>query len=126
MMASQFSSLAKKELKLKFEETDAVEFKKMNSRQRSGHGFLIDIKQSKEITDQDLKSIISPTLVLHSKNDGFISLEHPHNAVEKITNAELYLLDSWGHLIWIGQSSEKTDEKLISFLKSQSNLRANS
>lgn len=123
MMAPQFSSLAKKDLKLKFEDSDVVEFKKMNSRQRSGHGFLIDIKQSKDITEQDLKSIISPTLVLHSKNDGFISLDHPYNAVEKITHAELFLLDSWGHLIWIGQSSEKNDEKLISFLKSQSNLK---
>ncbi|WP_249872127.1 alpha/beta fold hydrolase [Oceanobacillus saliphilus] len=124
MMAPQFSSLGKKELKQKMNTSAVEEFKKMNARQRSGHGFLIDIKQSKEITDQDLKSIISPTLILHSKNDGFISLDHPNNAFEKIDHSELYVLDTWGHLIWVGQSSKETDEKLISFLTSQSNIKS--
>lgn len=120
MMAPQFSSLDIKELQLKFEVSDVIEFTKMNARQRSGHGFLIDIKQSKEITDQDLKSINSPTLIIHSSNDGFISLEHPQTALEKIAQSELYLVDTWGHLIWIGKSAKKSNQKLISFLKSQS------
>ncbi|MCZ8541877.1 alpha/beta fold hydrolase [Psychrobacillus psychrodurans] len=118
MMAPQFSSLNKKELQLKSEVSDVVEFTKMNARQRSGHGFLIDLKQSKEIKDQDLKSISSPTLIIHSENDGFISLEHPQNAHEKIAKSELYVVDTWGHLIWIGKSAKKINQKLISFLKS--------
>lgn len=118
MMAPQFSSLDKKEIQLKSEVSDIIEFTKMNARQRSGHGFLIDLKQSKEIKDQDFKSINSPTLIIHSENDGFISLEHPQIALEKIANSELYLVDTWGHLIWIGKSAKKVNQKLISFLKS--------
>ena len=120
IMAPQFSSLDKKELKLKTEVTDVIEFTKMNARQRSGHGFLIDLKQSKEINDQDFKSIKNPTLIIHSENDGFISLEHPQAAAEKITTSELYLADTWGHLIWIGETAKTVNQKLISFLKSQS------
>jgi len=119
MMAPQFSSLDKKELKMKSEVSDVLEFTKMNARQRSGHGFLIDLKQSKEMKDSDLTSIKSPTLIMHSENDGFIPLEHPQTALEKIGNSELHLVDSWGHLIWIGNSAENTNQKLISFLKSQ-------
>lgn len=118
MMAPQFSSLDKKELLLKSEVSDVIEFTKMNARQRSGHGFLIDLKQSKEIKDKDFKSINSPTLIIHSENDGFISLEHPQTALEKIAKSELYLVDTWGHLIWIGKSAKKANQKLISFLKS--------
>lgn len=122
MMAPQFSSLDKKELQLKSEVSDVIEFKKMNARQRSGHGFLIDLKQSKEIKDQDFKSIKSSTLIIQSVNDGFISLEHPQTAQKKIAKSELYLVDTWGHLIWIGKSAKKVNQKLISFLKSQSNM----
>jgi pimeloyl-ACP methyl ester carboxylesterase len=120
MMAPQFSSLDKKELQLRFENSDVKEFTKMNARQRSGHGFLIDIRQSKEITDRDLKSIKSPTLIIHSKNDGFISFEHPQTALDAIPLSELYWVDTWGHLIWIGQSAKNTNEKLTSFLQSHS------
>ncbi|WP_243299632.1 alpha/beta fold hydrolase [Bacillus litorisediminis] len=117
MMAPQFSSLSKQELKQNVDDSDVLEFKKMNNRQRSGNGFLIDIKQTKELTVQDLKSITSPTLILHSKNDGFIPVEHPNFAFEHIPGSEMSLLDSWGHLIWIGKRSNERDQKLISFLK---------
>lgn len=120
IMAPQFSSITKKELKQKTEDSDVGEFIKMNCRQRSGHGFLIDLKQTKEITDQDLTSITAPTLILHSENDGFISLDHPQHAFEKIGKSKLELLDTWGHLIWLGKTSKKTDEILIAFLQSQS------
>lgn len=117
IMASQFSSLSKQELVQIMDEGDVEEFKKMNNRQRSGHGFLMDIKQTKELTVQDLKSITNPTLILHSKNDGFIPLEHPNHALENIPQAKMSLLDSWGHLIWIGKLSNERDQKLLSFLK---------
>lgn len=120
MMASQFSSLSKQELHKRVDIGDVTEFKNMNSRQRSGNGFLVDINQSKEITEQDFKAILSPTLIMHSKNDGFISLDHPQYALTKIVDSHLHLVDSWGHLIWIGKLAQATDEKLISFLRSNS------
>ncbi|MGM8214816.1 alpha/beta fold hydrolase [Bacillaceae bacterium W0354] len=117
MMASQFSSLPRKVLKQKTDDSDVFEFKKMINRQRSGHGFLIDIKQSKGFTVKDLNSITSPTLILHSNNDGFIPIEHPNYAYENINHSNLSLLDSWGHLIWLGKHSNERDRKLLSFIK---------
>ncbi len=117
VMAAQFSSLDKKGIKERMDQNDVKEFKRMNTRQRSGHGFLIDIKQTSDLTDQDLKKITCPTLILHSKNDGFIPLDHPQHAHETIPLSELHLLDSWGHLIWLGTAAKERDEKLLSFLR---------
>ena len=36
---------------------------------------------------------------IYTKNDGFIPLEHPNHALENVPQAEMSLLDSWGHLI---------------------------
>lgn len=118
MMSSQFSSLSKEDIKQRIGDNDVAEFNKMNNRQRSGSGFLIDLKQTKELTGQDLRSISSPVLILHSKNDGFIPLKHPYHAHKNIPHSEISVLDSWGHLIWLGKLSRERDEKLISFLKS--------
>ena len=41
------------------------------------------LKQSKEIKDQAFKSIKSSTLIIHSLNDGYISLEHPQTAQKR-------------------------------------------
>mgnify|MGYP007126189113 CR=1 FL=1 len=54
---------------------------------------------------------------IYTKNDGFIPLEHPNHALENVPQAEMSLLDSWGHLIWIGKLSNERDQKLLSFLK---------
>ncbi|KML41782.1 alpha/beta fold hydrolase [Cytobacillus firmus] len=118
MMSSQFSSLSKEDIKQRIGDNDVEEFKRMNNRQRSGSGFLIDLKQTKELTGQDLRSISSPVLILHSKNDGFIPLEHPFHAHQNIPHSEISVLDSWGHLIWIGKLASERDEKLVSFLES--------
>ncbi|KAF0822109.1 aromatic hydrocarbon catabolism protein [Cytobacillus firmus] len=118
MMSSQFSSLSKEDIKQRIGDDDVAEFKKMNNRQRSGSGFLIDLKQAKELTGQDLRSISSPVLILHSKNDGFIPLKHPYHAHKNILHSEISVLDSWGHLIWIGKLASERDEKLVSFLES--------
>lgn len=47
-----------------------------------------------------------------------LPLEHPYYAHENIPSSELCLLDSWGHLIWLGKSSDETDKNTIKFLKS--------
>lgn len=79
----------------------------MNSggnRQRSGVGFLIDLSQTKEITSEDLKTITSTTLIMHSKHDGAVPVEHAHYAHRLISGSELCILESWGHLIWLDRN----------------------
>ena len=89
----------------------------MNNRQRSVHGFLIDLSQTKELTVKDLKSINCPTLIIHSNFDSSVATEHVKLAHENILHSKLCLLDSWGHLTWLGNLSKDTDNLVINFLK---------
>ncbi|TSI07871.1 alpha/beta fold hydrolase [Lysinibacillus sp. BW-2-10] len=98
-------------------QSDVEAIRRMNNRQRSGEGFFIDIKQANEIKRDHLRKISCPTLILHSQYDGSVSLEHPHYAHQHISSSTLYLLETWGHLIWLGHSSTMTDEKMMQFLK---------
>jgi pimeloyl-ACP methyl ester carboxylesterase len=53
---------------------------------------------------------------MHSKNDASVPVEHAYYAHRHIPNAKLSLLDSWGHLIWIGKGSEEMHHQLLEFL----------
>nr|WP_295974857.1 alpha/beta hydrolase [uncultured Bacillus sp.] len=90
----------------------------MNNRQRSGCGFFIDLAQANEITAKDLQTVSCPTLIMHSKHDSSVPLEHAYNAEENIPSSKLTLLDTWGHLIWLGKLAHITDDILITFLRS--------
>lgn len=117
-MFPSFSKQKFSEVKGEFTKDDVEAIRKMNNRQRSGFGFFIDLEQVNELTTEDLRTITSPTLIMQSKHDGSVPLEHAYHAHENIASSELALLDSWGHIIWIGNSSNETDEKMIKFLNS--------
>lgn len=117
-MIPSFSTLSYKQVKEKIVTQDIRELQKMNNRQRSGYGFLIDLLQTQEILAEDLKAIVSPTLIMHSKHDGAVSMEHAYYAHRKIRKSDLCILESWGHLIWLGAGAEKVNRKLIHFLTS--------
>ena len=121
-MASSFSRLTYKQIKDKIVDEDIEEVRKMNNRQRSEHGFLIDLLQTKEITSKDLNAISSPTLIMQSKHDGAVSLEHAHYAHQQISESQLCILESWGHLIWLGDRAEDVNRKLIDFLTDYSKV----
>lgn len=121
-MVPSFSKLSYKQIKEKIVDEDIEEIRKMNNRQRSGYGFLIDLLQTKEITSKDLKDITCPTLIMHSKYDGAVSMEHPHCAHQQISDSELCILESWGHLIWLGEGAKAVNNKLIDFLTSYSKI----
>ncbi|WP_353049468.1 alpha/beta hydrolase [Paenibacillus sp. ISL-20] len=80
--------------------------------------FLIDLEQSQTDYTNELRSIRTPTLIQHSKNDSVVPLTHVEQAQSCIPHAEANVLDSWGHLIWIGQHARHFDEKLLHFLSS--------
>ncbi|QVY62377.1 alpha/beta fold hydrolase [Cytobacillus gottheilii] len=115
-MFSSFSSLSYREAKKRIGTNDIEEVRKMNNRQRSGHGFLIDLKQVNELPGNELEKVLCPTLILHSAFDGSVPLEHAYYAAEKISDAKIYVLDSWGHLIWLGKSASDMNEALMEFL----------
>lgn len=115
-MASSFSLLPYSEVSAYMEEDDMKEFQRMNSRQRSGRGFLLDLSQTGSITKGDLQNIRCPTLILHSKNDNAVHVEHAYRAHRHISGSRLCLLDTWGHLIWLGKGSKALYSELLEFL----------
>lgn len=121
-MVPSFSELSYKEIKEKISDEDIDEVRRMNNRQRSRYGFLIDLSQTKEIFSRDLNAISCPTLILHSKHDGAVPLEHAYYAKQKIPDSRLCVLDTWGHLIWLGEGSEDVNRKLIDFLMHHSKI----
>lgn len=118
-MFPSFSKLKYKDATAKFHQNDVEAIRKMNNRQRSGEGFMIDLEQVNKVSEQELQAIKCPTLIMHSHHDGSVSLDHPYFAHEHISSSELSLLDTWGHLIWIGAAAGETNNRLLSFLKAQ-------
>jgi pimeloyl-ACP methyl ester carboxylesterase len=115
-MASSFSKLPYKHIADQIRQPDIERFRRMNNRQRSGHGFMIDLEQTGQIAESDLQSIKCPTLILHSKHDSAVPIEHAYHAHEYIPHSKLSILENWGHLIWIGKGSEKMNDELAQFL----------
>ncbi len=117
VMSPQFSTLAFQRIKSLMDEKDTEAFRKMNSRQRSGEGFLLDLSQTAAISSTELQAISCPVLVMHSVYDGLVDKSHAHYAKRHIPDATLCLLHSWGHLIWLGIERAETDRSLFEFLE---------
>ncbi|WP_269775347.1 alpha/beta fold hydrolase [Bacillus siamensis] len=117
-MSPQFSTLAFQRIKSLMDEKDIEAFREMNSRQRSGKGFLLDLSQTAAITSTELQTISCPVLIMQSVYDGLIDKSHAYYAKKHIPDAALYLLQSWGHLIWLGKEATETDRIILGFLES--------
>lgn len=116
-MFSSFSTLSYKEASGMIGEEDVEEIRKMNARQRSGHGFLKDLMQTKEVAVEDLKAITCPTLIMASYHDSSVPIEHAHHASTCIASSKICFVDTWGHLIWIGKGAAQVDKHMIEFLR---------
>ncbi|MCY8492852.1 alpha/beta fold hydrolase [Bacillus inaquosorum] len=117
-MSPQFSTLSFQRIKSMMDEKDIEAFRKMNSRQRSGEGFLLDLPQTAAVSSKELQAITCPVLIMQSVYDGFVDLSHAHHAKEHIPDAALCLIHSWGHLIWLGKEAAETDRIILEFLES--------
>ncbi|MGP3778870.1 alpha/beta fold hydrolase [Halanaerobium saccharolyticum] len=114
MFLPQFSKLSKKEVMTKMDSSDIKELVKMINRYASDNGFIYDLEHQTE--KEVLQKIEVPTLIMHSKYDKSVSFKHAEYAAANIKGSEIYADDFWGHLIWIGSSSEKRNRKLLEFL----------
>ncbi|KLV29086.1 alpha/beta fold hydrolase [Priestia megaterium] len=111
-----FSKLPSKDVMLQIDKESIEAVRKMNNHYRSGNGFLIDLVQVNQLSSTTLQAVACPTFIMHSKNDSAVPLEHAYFAHSKIEEAELCLLDSWGHLIWLGDKASDVNKKVVSFL----------
>lgn len=117
-MVPSFSLLPYPEVLAFTQDNDLRQFQRMNNRQRSGQGFLLDLSQTGLISQTHLQAVKCPTLILHSKNDNAVPLEHAYHAHQHISGSRLCLLDTWGHLIWLGKGKERLHRELLEFLAS--------
>lgn len=115
-MAPSFSTLSWSEVMTYLKEEDVEAFCAMNNRQRSGHGFMIDLAQSRLDLVGAMQNIKCPTLIMHSKHDRTVPLKHAHRANAHISHSQLCILDTWGHLIWIGKGSEQVASEYLAFI----------
>ncbi|CAM3959771.1 alpha/beta hydrolase [Cohnella lubricantis] len=122
MMASSFSSLPYSEIREHLDDQAFELFRRMNNRQRSYAGFSIDLVQTQEDYAAELSAIQAPTFIMHSRFDRSVPLSHPEHANRLIPRSETCILDSWGHLIWIGRHAAEYDNALLAFLSRQEGL----
>ncbi|PRX57220.1 alpha/beta fold hydrolase [Flagellimonas meridianipacifica] len=88
---------------------------------RSKRGFLNDLNQN--ISSESIKKIQAPCLVIHSKYDNSVPLEHAIHAHELINNSTLVELNNeWGHLFWIGRDSEDSLNVINKFINEKEQL----
>lgn len=110
----QFSTLSKSEVMARMDNSDTAELVKMINRYGSDEGFIHDLEHQTE--KEVLQKIKVPTLIIHSRYDKSVSFEHAEYAADNIKKSEIYSDDFWGHLIWLGKSRQKRDNKLLDFL----------
>jgi pimeloyl-ACP methyl ester carboxylesterase len=120
LMLSSFSKLSFSQVRERLGDRYDEDFRRMNNRQRSYSGFLIDLEETQKDYTTELIKITAPTLIMQSKNDSAVSLSHAEYVKSHMPDAELFVLDSWGHLIWIGKHAHEYDQKLLSFLSGHS------
>ncbi|UII78210.1 alpha/beta fold hydrolase [Flagellimonas sp. CMM7] len=111
------TELTNKRIK-KLDEAEISDMKMMLLNQRSKKGFVTDLDQ--ELNNEIIAKIKTPTLIIHSKNDKSVSIEHPKYAKQKIENSQIVWLDNkWGHLIWVGAESKKNIGYIKAFLNNR-------
>lgn len=108
----QFSTVKSHRLEKADSKELLMTFKHYNSKS----GFLNDIDQ--ELEEGMISKIQCPTLVIHSNNDSSVPFEHAEYANKMILNSKLISLNNeWGHLLWIGNDSNDSINRIMEFIE---------
>lgn len=80
-------------------------------------GYFNDMTQFEALSEYPFTEIDTLTLIIHSKKDKDVPIEHANFIHEQITNSELFLVEGCGHFVWLGDSGEKVRQHRNNFLK---------
>jgi pimeloyl-ACP methyl ester carboxylesterase len=69
------------------------------------------------VTRELMKNVVSPTLIIHSREDASIPFHHAEWSLKNISNARLCESGFTGHFYWIGPDYQRICESLIDFLR---------
>lgn len=113
-MIPSFSKVNTADVLSTLSDDDKAAFSNMLLHLSSGQGFMLDIEH--EIPTETVESILTPTLIVHSRNDNSVAFEHALHARDHIEGAELFEAQTWGHLIWLGEGSAEAKARVTAFL----------
>ena len=80
---------------------------------RSGRGFWIDLRPPTDVA----ADVGQPALVLASRQDGSVGMEHPEHLVATLPHARLVEVGTPSHLLWLGEGAEQTRSAIADFLR---------
>jgi pimeloyl-ACP methyl ester carboxylesterase len=80
-------------------------------------GYDNDLHQLQTMPDAPIEAIQVPTLIVHSRLDKSVPLEHAEYAQAKIIGAALLTIDGCGHFIQFGETGKQVRTDVITFLK---------
>jgi pimeloyl-ACP methyl ester carboxylesterase len=83
--------------------------------QSSREGALNDLTHT--VTRELMQKVLSPTLIIHSREDASIPFHHAEWSLEHIPNARLCESGFTGHFYWIGPDYQRICESMIDFLR---------
>jgi pimeloyl-ACP methyl ester carboxylesterase len=83
--------------------------------QSSREGALNDLTHV--VTRELMQKIISPTLIIHSREDASIPFHHAEWSLENLHKARLCESGFTGHFYWIGPDYQRICESMIDFLR---------
>jgi pimeloyl-ACP methyl ester carboxylesterase len=114
IMMSQLTTLEVDEVMGRMSEGDRRFVLEMFSACGASKGFLLDV----EHRVSGLKDIEVPTLVMHSRNDGAVSIANADAVMEQVRGAQFFEAGSDSHLIWIGCDAQGVWDRRMEFLHS--------
>jgi pimeloyl-ACP methyl ester carboxylesterase len=79
---------------------------------RSGQGFWIDLRPPTDVT----ADVRQPTLILASRQDGSVGMEHPEHLAATVPHADLVEVATPCHLLWLGEGADQTRSAITGFL----------
>jgi pimeloyl-ACP methyl ester carboxylesterase len=69
------------------------------------------------VTKELMQGVLTPTLIIHSREDASIPFHHAEWSMEHIPNVRLFESGFTGHFYWIGPDYQRICESMLNFLR---------
>ena len=76
-----------------------------------------DLAQFASLPVYPVEEIRCPTLVVHGRHDGNVPFSHAQFVADGVPNAQLFVAETCGHLIWMSDDREATIDCMRSFFR---------
>lgn len=114
-MIHSTSHLALETIRDELSPYDIFLLKRVANQMAFGLGAQFDLRQ--HVPNEALLGVSCPTYIVHSRNDRAVPVRHAHHAKRLIPHAQLTVLNSPGHLIWVGRQARKNERRIERFIR---------